>query len=150
MRKRPYKLITESSKIEISGSLIEHCAADIEVQGSLAHGNHSWTLDEVCYFEVHLLNCAEGKVSIGLTSEDYPIMHPGYYPISYAYHTDTGSIFSNSDEKEWGPSANTGDVVGCGFLPRINAIFFTKNANLLGAPFTVDPATEVLYPSIGL
>ena len=31
MRKRPYKLITESSKIEISGSLIEHCAADIEV-----------------------------------------------------------------------------------------------------------------------
>ena len=56
MRRKPYKLITDSSKLEITGSIVEHCAADIEVQGSLVHGNHSWTLDEVCYFEVHLMN----------------------------------------------------------------------------------------------
>jgi len=114
-------------------------------------GTNPVRFSSLYYFEVRVESTQNSKVSLGFISEGYPQMHPGYYPLSYAYHSDSGCLFNNSDERNWGPSFEDGDCIGCGFHPGSSSLFFTKNSELLGMPFPVDAASEeLLYPAIGL
>jgi len=73
--------------------------------------------------------------------------------IYYSYNGENGWLYRNSDwdYQPWGPLFGTGDRIGCGFDRENNKIFFTKNAELLGAPFSLDDfATAEFYPCVSL
>lgn len=151
MRNKPNRLEALSPSIEIRGLRAVFIGSISAPSGVLVTANRPIKLTSPFYFEVHIENAESSKVSIGLACEDYPQMHPGYYHLSYAYHSDCGSIYRSSEERDWGPAFDDGDSVGCGFDCNTRTIFFTKNGELLGRPFGVDVRMrEKLYPVIGL
>jgi Ran-binding protein 9/10 len=83
---------------------------------------------------------------------------PGWEQGSWAYHGDDGkSYHDQACGDQYGPTFTTDDVVGCcvNFEQRI--AFYTKNGELLDAPFTDltfnisdKPRKGDIYPTIGL
>jgi hypothetical protein len=59
----------------------------------------------------------------------------GWEPESWAYHGDDGRCFTAQNiGRPFGPTFNTGDVIGCGVNFRDNTAFFTKNGVKIGMP----------------
>jgi hypothetical protein len=58
---------------------------------------------------------------------------PGWNHRSWGYHSDDAKLFAESVVGQWyGPTYQTGDIVGCrGDITR-KTIFFTKNGLHLG------------------
>lgn len=151
MRNKPNSLEALSPSIEIEGLKAAFIGEMPALSGVLIRANHPIKLTSFFFFEVRIEDAQNANISVGLASEDYPQMHPGYYHLSFAYHSDRGSLFCNSEERDWGPAFDDGDCVGCGFEPTTGKLFFTKNEELLGSPFDLDMRMrEKLYPAIGL
>lgn len=47
----------------------------------------------------------------------------------------------------FGPVFHKGDVIGCGYVYSTQTVFFTRNSQLVGTPFTAPPAG--FYPTLG-
>lgn len=151
MRNKPNSLEALSPSIDIEGLRAVFIGEMPALSGVLIRANHPLKLSSFFFFEVYIEDAQSAKISVGLASDDYPQMHPGYYHLSLAYHSDRGSLFRNSEERDWGPAFDDGDSVGCGFEPTSGSVFFTKNGELLGRPFDLDlRMREKLYPAIGL
>jgi hypothetical protein len=120
----------------------------------------------VGYFEIRI--DAEGEktaIGIGLTtSASSLVAQPGWEIDAYGYHADDGNKFHGSGSGvSFGPTATKGDVLGCGFLFRKRAIFFTKNGKVVGISASSAPRTSIalafhdvrispclLYPTVGV
>ena len=151
MKKKPNSLIAAHPSVQLEGLRATFVGSSPVVDGLLVKANNPVKFASLYYFEVRIENAMDSKVSIGFISDGYPQMHPGYYPLSYAYHSDSGCLFNNSDERNWGPSFDDGDCIGCGFHPASGSVFFTKNSDLLGMPFPIDTSSEeALFPAVGL
>ena len=151
MKKKPNNLHAAHPSILLEGLRVSFIGSNPVVDGLLIKANNPVRFTSLYYFEVRIESTQNSKISLGFISEGYPQMHPGYYPLSYAYHSDSGCLFNNSDERNWGPSFDDGDFIGCGFHPGSSSLFFTKNSELLGMPFPVDTTSEeLLFPAIGL
>lgn len=151
MKKKPNNINATHPSILLEGLHASFIGSNPVVDGILIKANNPIHFTSLSYFEVRIESTQNSKISLGFISEGYPQMHPGFYPMSYAYHSDSGSLFNNSDERNWGPAFDDGDYIGCGFHPGSSSLFFTKNSELLGMPFPVDTTSEeLLFPAIGL
>ncbi|KAL2312119.1 SPRY domain-containing protein [Schizosaccharomyces pombe] len=106
-------------------------------------------INEVYYFEVKLLDVPiDTLVSIGLATKPYPPFRlPGWNFWSTAYVSD-GTRRSNSPftGKPYSSFYQQGDVIGVGYKPKCNRIFFTRN----GRRCAELPCTyRNLYPTVG-
>jgi hypothetical protein len=63
----------------------------------------------------------------------------GWRGTSFGYHGDDGHKFSpfvpSSTGLAFGPTYDVGDTVGCGYDPKIGAIFYTLNGDFIGKNF---------------
>lgn len=108
------------------------------------------------YFESTILAIAPGGiVALGFCGQQNSLQKlPGWEPASYAYHGDSGHVFTarTSGGREYGPGfMDVGDVVGCGVYHRLGerTAFFTKNGVELGTAFeNVRPGH--IFPCIGM
>ncbi|KAL4243912.1 Protein SSH4 [Abortiporus biennis] len=80
---------------------------------------------------------------------------PGWERHPWRYHADDGWAFPGFKEKvgsPYGPTYDTGDVIGCGIDFSQNKAFFTKkNGTFLGPVFdNIGKNGQELYPSVGL
>ncbi|KAL7720040.1 B30.2/SPRY domain-containing protein [Entamoeba marina] len=90
-------------------------------------------------------------VSFGLTQKPtYPEdRHIGWNSGSIGYHSDDGYLFhENGSGKSFGPKFNSGDVVGVGFIPREQVIFFTYNGTIIENRY-IKVISDTWYPAIG-
>lgn len=73
------------------------------------------------------------SICVGLaTSRAQPNSQIGVTSDAFAYRADTGRKYHGSvTGAEYGPSAGTGDVIGCGWSPHLGEVFFTKNGEAL-------------------
>eukprot|EP00894_Picocystis_sp_ML_P001856 jgi/Pico_ML_1/52373/g3085.t1 len=105
----------------------------------------------VYYFETKVVDGGEKCcVGIGFTDKKFKVTRqPGWEPNSYGYHGDDGKKFHNNGLGEnYGPTFNTGDVIGAGILLEKQEIFYTKNGKYLGVAFR--NVSLPLYPTVGL
>ncbi|CDO74777.1 hypothetical protein BN946_scf185001.g25 [Trametes cinnabarina] len=128
------------------------CMGDRE--SSAARANHP--IPPACgiyYYEVEILHkCPKGPISIGFSAPDVRLSRlPGWERNSWGYHADDGWAFPGHKEGSvYGPTFDTGDVIGCGIDFSQNRVFYTKNGSFLGMVFeNVGKNTEV-YPCIGM
>ncbi|CAG8445618.1 16576_t:CDS:2 [Funneliformis mosseae] len=121
--------------------------------------------DVMHYFEVTVVSKAtdvDTIISIGLSTKPFPYFRlPGWNKHSVGYQSNDGHLYHNeiSSSREYGPTYNVGDIIGCGYKPSTKEVFFTKNGNYLGAyapsrnPF-IEPKDDensldhVWYPTI--
>lgn len=74
---------------------------------------------------------------------------PGWDKGSYGYHGDDGHSFNSTGTgKAYGPTFDTGDVIGCGVDLHSNCCFYTKNGVNLGIAFRNLPKS--LYATVGV
>ncbi|KAI0791861.1 hypothetical protein C8Q75DRAFT_715439 [Abortiporus biennis] len=110
----------------------------------------------IYYFEIEILQKgSKGHVSIGFSCSDVRLSRlPGWERHSWGYHADDGWAFPGFKEKDgspYGPTYDTGDVIGCGIDFSQNKAFFTKNGTFLGLVFdNIGKNGQELYPSVGL
>ncbi|KAL7713421.1 B30.2/SPRY domain-containing protein [Entamoeba marina] len=113
----------------------------------------------ILYYEIeilpspvtHLDQIDEFIVSFGLIEKlSYPENHHiGWDDGSIGYHSDDGYLFhENGGGERFGPTFNSGDVVGVGFIPRERVIFFTNNGTIIKNRF-IKVTSDVWYPAIG-
>ncbi|KAI9070176.1 SPRY-domain-containing protein [Trametes sanguinea] len=128
------------------------CMGDRE--SSAARANHP--IPPACgiyYYEVEILHkCPKGPISIGFSAPDVRLSRlPGWERNSWGYHADDGWAFPGHKEgSAYGPTFDTGDVIGCGIDFSQNRVFYTKNGSFLGMVFeNVGKNTEI-YPCIGM
>ncbi|RCI09311.1 hypothetical protein L249_1555 [Ophiocordyceps polyrhachis-furcata BCC 54312] len=83
------------------------------------------------YYEVQILSGKhdDTTIAIGFSTKDTSLSRPvGWEPDSWGYHGDDGRCFSGQNiGRSYGPTFNTGDIIGCGVNFRENSAFFTKN-----------------------
>jgi hypothetical protein len=108
------------------------------------------------YFEVAVMNSGHGRyvqsspirklilsklilpfssiLGVGVCEESAPLTGmPGWRKGSWGYHSDDGNLFAESGSGiPYGPTYQTGDIVGCGGTMIRKTIFFTKNGLHLG------------------
>ncbi|KAI0770953.1 SPRY-domain-containing protein [Trametes elegans] len=128
------------------------CMGDRE--SSAARANHP--IPPACgiyYYEVEILHkCPKGPISIGFSAPDVRLSRlPGWERNSWGYHADDGWAFpGHKDGSEYGPTFDTGDVIGCGIDFSQNRMFYTKNGSFLGLVFENVGKTTEVYPCIGM
>lgn len=73
-------------------------------------------------------------IAIGFSSKSASLSRPvGWEPESWGYHGDDGRCFTGQNiGRPYGPTFNSGDVIGCGVNFRDHTAFFTKNGIKLG------------------
>ncbi|KAI0344287.1 SPRY-domain-containing protein [Trametopsis cervina] len=107
----------------------------------------------IYYYEVEILQKGnKGHISIGFSSPEVRLSRlPGWEKHSWGYHADDGWAFpGHKDGNAYGPTFDTGDVIGCGIDFSQNKAFYTKNGAFLGMVFENVGKGIDLYPSIGL
>ncbi|KAK7688293.1 hypothetical protein QCA50_008664 [Cerrena zonata] len=107
----------------------------------------------IYYYEVEILHKGgKGHISIGFSSADVKLTRlPGWEKHSWGYHADDGWSFpGHKDGNPYGPTFDTGDIIGCGIDFSQNKAFYTKNGNFLGLVFENVGNDLEVYPSIGL
>ncbi|EMD41301.1 hypothetical protein CERSUDRAFT_78954 [Gelatoporia subvermispora B] len=138
----------------------QSCIGDKE--SAAARANHA--IPPACgiyYYEVEILHRgSKGHISIGFSSRDVKLSRlPGWEKQSWGYHADDGYAFpGQKDGAPYGPTFDSGDVIGCGIDFSQNRAFYTKNGALLGHIFDniFPPASAAptppfeLFPAIGL
>ncbi|KAI8983194.1 hypothetical protein BD414DRAFT_490219 [Trametes punicea] len=128
------------------------CMGDRE--SSAARANHP--IPPACgiyYYEVEILHkCPKGPISIGFSAPDVRLSRlPGWERNSWGYHADDGWAFPGHKEgSAYGPTFDTGDVIGCGIDFSQNRVFYTKNGTFLGMVFENVGKTTEVYPCIGM
>ncbi|KAI0223965.1 Protein ssh4 [Massospora cicadina] len=82
-----------------------------------------------CYFEIKLIELtATTNLVIGLSPKDETYTKfPGKGKHSVGLESDSGLLFINNLSHEYGDRLVPGDVVGCGFRPQTDRVFFTRN-----------------------
>ncbi|KAI0820628.1 SPRY-domain-containing protein [Trametes gibbosa] len=108
----------------------------------------------IYYYEVEIVHkCPKGSALSPLFSApDVRLSRlPGWERNSWGYHADDGWAFPGHKEgSAYGPTFDTGDVIGCGVDFSQNRVFYTKNGSFLGMVFeNVGKASEI-YPCIGM
>ncbi|RPD59333.1 SPRY-domain-containing protein [Lentinus tigrinus ALCF2SS1-7] len=128
------------------------CVGDRE--SSAARTNHA--IPPACgiyYYEVEILHkCPKGPISVGFSGPEVRLSRlPGWEKNSWGYHADDGWAFpGHKDGSPYGPTFDTGDVIGCGIDFSQNRVFYTKNGGFLGMVFeNVGKGIDV-YPSVGM
>ncbi|TFK81229.1 SPRY-domain-containing protein [Polyporus arcularius HHB13444] len=128
------------------------CIGDRE--SSAARTNHA--IPPACgiyYYEVEILHkCPKGPISVGFSGPEVRLSRlPGWEKNSWGYHADDGWAFpGHKDGSPYGPTFDTGDVIGCGIDFSQNRVFYTKNGGFLGMVFeNVGKGIDV-YPSVGM
>ncbi|OJT07939.1 Ran-binding protein 10 [Trametes pubescens] len=102
----------------------------------------------IYYYEVEIVH----KCPKGFSAPDVRLSRlPGWERNSWGYHADDGWAFpGHKDGSPYGPTFDTGDVIGCGVDFSQNRVFYTKNGSFLGMVFeNVGKATDI-YPCIGM
>ncbi|KAI0638786.1 SPRY-domain-containing protein [Trametes polyzona] len=128
------------------------CIGDRE--SSAARANHP--IPPACgiyYYEVEIVHkCQKGPISVGFSAPDVRLSRlPGWERNSWGYHADDGWAFpGHKDGSPYGPTFDTGDVIGCGVDFSQNRVFYTKNGTFLGMVFENVGKTTEIYPSIGM
>ncbi|TBU21890.1 SPRY-domain-containing protein [Dichomitus squalens] len=128
------------------------CMGDRE--SGAARANHA--IPPACgiyYYEVEILHkCPKGPISIGFSAPDVRLSRlPGWEKNSWGYHADDGWAFpGHKDGSPYGPTFDTGDVIGCGIDFSVNRVFYTKNGGFLGTVFENVGKTTEIYPCIGM
>ncbi|KAI0353184.1 SPRY-domain-containing protein [Trametes cingulata] len=128
------------------------CMGDRE--SSAARTNHP--IPPACgiyYYEVEILHkCPKGPISIGFSAPDVRLSRlPGWERNSWGYHADDGWAFpGHKDGSPYGPTFDSGDVIGCGVDFSQNRVFYTKNGSFLGMVFENVGKTTEIYPCIGM
>ncbi|KAI0716105.1 SPRY-domain-containing protein [Cerioporus squamosus] len=123
------------------------CIGDRE--SSAARTNHA--IPPACgiyYYEVEILH----KCPKGFSGPEVRLSRlPGWEKNSWGYHADDGWAFpGHKDGSPYGPTFDTGDVIGCGIDFSQNRVFYTKNGGFLGMVFeNVGKGIDV-YPSVGM
>ncbi|KIP02849.1 hypothetical protein PHLGIDRAFT_78477 [Phlebiopsis gigantea 11061_1 CR5-6] len=131
-----------------------YCSCVGDRDSAAARANHP--IPPACgiyYYEVEILQKgAKGHISIGFSSPEVRLTRlPGWERQSWGYHADDGWAFpGHKDGNPYGPTFDTGDVIGCGVDFTKHKVFYTKNGNFLGLVFeNVGKGVDV-YPAIGL
>ncbi|KAI0757686.1 SPRY-domain-containing protein [Daedaleopsis nitida] len=128
------------------------CIGDRE--SSAARANHA--IPPACgiyYYEVEILHkCPKGPISIGFSAPEVRLSRlPGWERNSWGYHADDGWAFpGHKDGSPYGPTFDTGDVIGCGIDFSQNRVFYTKNGGFLNMVFENVGKTTEIYPSVGM
>ncbi|KAI0089737.1 hypothetical protein BDY19DRAFT_992708 [Irpex rosettiformis] len=110
----------------------------------------------IYYYEVEIVQKPggnKGHISIGFASPEVRLSRlPGWEKHSWGYHADDGCAFDghHKDGQTYGPTFDTGDVIGCGIDFSQNRVFYTKNGAFLGMVFDNVGKGVDIYPSIGL
>ncbi|PIL30800.1 hypothetical protein GSI_06968 [Ganoderma sinense ZZ0214-1] len=107
----------------------------------------------IYYYEVEILHkCPKGPISIGFSAPDVRLSRlPGWEKNSWGYHADDGWAFpGHKDGTAYGPTFDTGDVIGCGIDFSLNRVFYTKNGGFLGLVFENVGKTTEIYPCVGM
>jgi SPRY domain len=102
------------------------------------------------YYEVYIVRGGQRcSVGVGFAPSTHPRdQQPGWTTASLGYHGDDGNAFVFGEHDAFGPTFQTGDVIGCGFDAVFQRVFYTKNGSLVGwleAEITAD-----LVPTVGL
>ncbi|GJE96818.1 SPRY-domain-containing protein [Phanerochaete sordida] len=130
----------------------QSCSGDRD--SAAARANHP--IPPACgiyYYEVEILQKgAKGHISIGFSSPEVRLSRlPGWEKQSWGYHADDGWSFpGHKDGNPYGPTFDTGDVIGCGIDFTQHRAFYTKNGNFLGMVFENVGKSIDIYPSVGL
>lgn len=103
------------------------------------------------YFEMTILFAPDGAtsfLSIGLAERPYPSGHHiGWNRNSVGYHSDDGHLFhqSYSGTSKISPGFGIGSIIGVGYEPIGQTVFFTHDGQRLDLRMVVK---GILYPSI--
>ncbi|OCH84452.1 SPRY-domain-containing protein [Obba rivulosa] len=134
----------------------QSCAGDRDSAAARAN----YPMPPACgiyYYEVEILHRgSKGHISIGFSAGDVRLSRlPGWEKQSWGYHADDGCAFQGQkDGSSYGPTFDSGDVIGCGIDFSQNRAFYTKNGAFLGMVFdSIFPAAATpfeLFPAIGL
>ncbi|TCD65876.1 hypothetical protein EIP91_002035 [Steccherinum ochraceum] len=130
------------------------CVGDKDSAAARARANHP--IPPACgvyYYEVEILHKgSKGHISIGFSSPDVRLSRlPGWEKLSWGYHADDGWAFPGHKEgNQYGPTFDTGDIIGCGVDFSQHRAFYTKNGSFLGMVFENVGKSHELYPAIGL
>ncbi|EKM60372.1 uncharacterized protein PHACADRAFT_246252 [Phanerochaete carnosa HHB-10118-sp] len=130
----------------------QSCSGDRD--SAAARANHP--IPPACgiyYYEVEILQKgAKGHISIGFSSPDVRLSRlPGWEKQSWGYHADDGWSFpGHKDGNSYGPTFDTGDIIGCGIDFTQHRAFYTKNGAFLGMVFENVGKGIDIYPSVGL
>ncbi|PHH66961.1 hypothetical protein CDD81_5313 [Ophiocordyceps australis] len=107
----------------------------------------------IFYFEVEILSSRrdDTTIAIGYLTSNCPLSRPlGWEPETCGYHGDDGRCFVGSNLGAiYGPSFDTGDVIGCGINFRDHTCFFTKNGCKLSTACRQVPKGK-LFPAVSL
>jgi len=104
------------------------------------------------YFEVTVLEgTSTAHISVGLCTEGALQWEFGSYRYQ-ANKTKTWYPSNNKDAKHvaYGLAYKKDDVIGCGWKPETNTIYFTKNKVALPAAWQISPPTVKMVPAIGI
>ncbi|THH00347.1 hypothetical protein EW026_g2171 [Hermanssonia centrifuga] len=107
----------------------------------------------IYYYEVEILQKgSKGYINIGFSSSDIRLSRqPGWEKGSWGYNSDDGWIYPGRKEgNPYGPTFDSGDIIGCGVDFSQNRAFYTKNGAFLGMVFENVGKGVDIYPSIGL
>lgn len=130
----------------------QSCSGDRD--SAAARANHP--IPPACgiyYYEVEILQKgAKGHISIGFSSPEVRLSRlPGWEKQSWGYHADDGWSFPGAkDGNPYGPTFDTGDIIGCGIDFTQHRAFYTKNGAFLGMVFENVGMGIDIYPSVGL
>ncbi|TFY60350.1 hypothetical protein EVJ58_g5201 [Rhodofomes roseus] len=89
----------------------------------------------IYYYEVEIIQRGQkGHISIGFSAGNVRLSRlPGWEHGSWGYHADDGWCFAGTkDGTPYGPTFDSGDVIGCGIDFSQHRAFYTKNGAFLG------------------
>ena len=170
------KLLSSPLNVIARFGLDAHRAHSIEVRylGTSAQSHASDTVGVACanelrvwpcgdgasvsYFEVEVVDAGEsGFIAVGWAPEDYPLRkrQPGWERNTYGYHGDDGRVYSATGYgRRFSTTFTTGQVIGSGLIrPRGSSkatIFYTRDGEMIGTPFTDVERPSRLRPTVGL
>jgi len=107
----------------------------------------------IYYYEVCIKNLGkDGALGIGLASPNTDVLAmPGWFAYTYGYHGDDGRKFGAPNHRygmPYGPTWNKDDIVGCGWEPSSQKVFYTLNGKYLGVAF--ENVVGSFYVAVGL
>jgi hypothetical protein len=103
------------------------------------------------YFEVYIISSSttySSFFSVGLATRPYPTFHHiGWNKNSVGYHSDDGTVFSGSYSgiDQLSAGFGTGSIIGVGYEPWSETVFFTHDGNRVKSRYNVK---GILYPAI--
>ncbi|KAI9296819.1 hypothetical protein K502DRAFT_288864 [Neoconidiobolus thromboides FSU 785] len=107
-------------------------------------------LKENCYFEIKVIELPETtNLFIGIAPKDISNNNmPGRIKNSISYSIKSGELIISDFTHEYGNKLYPGDILGCGYRPNKERVFYTRNGRRY--PRIVFEAHEetLLYPTI--